>query len=302
MSNLPVISNQPFPAINASPTQSNIPPHLMPKHLIKKEVQQPQTVLDQKSIDLMIHRFEAFLNNVNQSKRKERELRGVAKTNKQNPHSKVETRTKKKIAKKKQTPKQKKDQNQEKSPIPINKDFEEFYYHINKLHGNRNLSEDEFIKFCESIGSFPINQLDPNYKEKCKQILQTINNYKKKENVEFINTKLPENILTYINKDGTKPNYSKLPENCGHIRISYFIWENQGNKEKDSTAIGRKIRKMHFLMKNKGEGSGEEDSEERGQILKEDNGKGKKIGETIPDALKENKTNKRYDNTTPIED
>ena len=117
MSNLPVISNQPFPAINASPTQSNIPPHLMPKHLIKKEVQQPQTVLNQKSIDLMINRFEAFLNNVNQSKRKERELRGVAKTNKQNPHSKVETRTKKKIAKKKQTPKQKKDQNQEKNDI-----------------------------------------------------------------------------------------------------------------------------------------------------------------------------------------
>ena len=50
--------------------------------------------------------------------------------------------------------------------------------------------------------------------------------------------------------------FRDLPENCQHIRIGYFIWECQGKKGEDSTAIGRKIKKMHFLTKGEGNGKG----------------------------------------------
>lgn len=101
-----------------------------------------------------------------------------------------------------------------------------------------------------------INELDPDYKEKCRQLISTFHKARKNENVKFINTRSADNLLTFCEKNRDEKSFRNLPENCQHVKIGYFIWECQGKEGKDSTAIGRKIRKMNYLMKKEGVGRG----------------------------------------------
>ena len=64
-----------------------------------------------------------------------------------------------------------------------------------------------------------------------------------RSDIKHINTRIPENFITYL-KEKNKKGYEDIPPNCQHVKICYFIWRFKGNKDKDPTAIGRKIKKM----------------------------------------------------------
>lgn len=64
-----------------------------------------------------------------------------------------------------------------------------------------------------------------------------------------MNTRCPENFLTYFNNESQKARYQDFPDNCVHIKIAYYTYTDQGNGHKDSTAIGRKIKKMYIMVK-----------------------------------------------------
>ena len=108
------------------------------------------------------------------------------------------------------------------------------------------------------MSTHPIDELDPNYKEKCLQLLLTVKNAKNKENVTYINTRSADNLLTYFSTDDQEGNYRSLPENIAQARISYFIWQEQGKASLDPTATGRKIKKMCLLLKDQGDKKGSE--------------------------------------------
>ena len=94
----------------------------------------------------------------------------------------------------------------------------------------------------------PAYSVDSSFKERCIQLVNAVLNYRKHENIEFMNTRSPENFLTYFDVPIKKATFHDFPENCIHARISYYIWEKQGNTEKDPTAIGRKIKKMSIMV------------------------------------------------------
>lgn len=80
------------------------------------------------------------------------------------------------------------------------------------------------------------------------QLVNAVLNFRKHENIEYFNTRSPENFLTYFDVPIKKATYQDFPENCLHARIAYFTWEHQGNKQKDPTSIGRKIKKMSIMV------------------------------------------------------
>ena len=74
-------------------------------------------------------------------------------------------------------------------------------------------------------------------------------NFRKNENIQFLNTRTAENFLTYFDVPIKKASYQDFPENCSHIKIAYYIYTDQGHGLKDSTAIGRKIKKMYIMVR-----------------------------------------------------
>ena len=110
------------------------------------------------------------------------------------------------------------------------------------------MSEEEFAKLRDSFDFLPINTIDPNFREKCNQLIAAIMNFRKNENIAYLNTRSPENFLTYFDAPGRKAVYTDLPENCAHIKIGYYIYTAQGNGARDPTAIGRKIKKMYIMV------------------------------------------------------
>ena len=104
------------------------------------------------------------------------------------------------------------------------------------------------MKLKESFDFLPANTIDPNFKEKCNQLIAAIMNFRKNENIQYLNTRSPENFLTYFDVPIKKATYQDFPENCIHIKIAYYIYNAQGNGDKDSTAIGRKIKKMYIMV------------------------------------------------------
>lgn len=100
----------------------------------------------------------------------------------------------------------------------------------------------------ESFDFLPINTIDPNFREKCNQLIAAIMNFRKNENIRLFNTRSPENFLTYFDVPIKKASYQDFPENCSHIKIAYYIYTAQGNGNRDSTAIGRKIKKMYIMV------------------------------------------------------
>ena len=110
------------------------------------------------------------------------------------------------------------------------------------------MSEEEFLKLRDSFDFLPINTIDPNFREKCNQLIAAIMNFRKNENIQYLNTRSPENFLKYFDTPGRKAVYQDLPENCAHIRMSYYVYTSQGNEAKDPTAIGRKIKKMYIMV------------------------------------------------------
>ena len=100
----------------------------------------------------------------------------------------------------------------------------------------------------DSFHTLPLNTIDSDFKEKCNQLISAIVNYRKYENIQYINTRSPENFLTYFDVPIKKATYHDFPENCNHIKIAYQIYSAQGNNDKDSTAIGRKIKKMYIMV------------------------------------------------------
>ena len=90
--------------------------------------------------------------------------------------------------------------------------------------------------------------MNASFKEKCVQLVDAVLNHRKHENIEYLNTRSPENFLTYFDVPIKKASYTDFPENCIHARISYYTWLRQGNGGKDPTAIGRKIKKMAIMV------------------------------------------------------
>lgn len=111
------------------------------------------------------------------------------------------------------------------------------------------MTEEEFARVRESLDFLPINSIDPNFKEKCNQLIAAIMNFRKNENIQYLNTRSPENFLTYFDVPVRKATYHDFPENCIHAKIAYFTYTAQGNGDRDSTAIGRKIKKMYIMVK-----------------------------------------------------
>lgn len=110
------------------------------------------------------------------------------------------------------------------------------------------MSEEEFAKLRDSFDFLPVNTIDPNFREKCNQLIAAIMNFRKNENIAYLNTRSPDNFLTYFDTSIRKAGYADLPENCAHIRIAYFTYGLQGHGARDPTAIGRKIKKMYIMV------------------------------------------------------
>lgn len=110
------------------------------------------------------------------------------------------------------------------------------------------MSEEEFTKIREKFEFLPINSIDPNFKEKCNQLIAMIMNFRKNENVQYMNTRSPDNFLTYFDVPIKKATYQDFPENCIHIKMAYYTYTSQGNGNRDSTALGRKIKKMYLMV------------------------------------------------------
>ena len=81
------------------------------------------------------------------------------------------------------------------------------------------------------------------------QLINTVLNYRKNENINHMNTKSPQNFLTYFDVPIKKATYHDFPENCAHVRMSYYIWDKEGKSAKDPTSIGRKIKKMSVMVR-----------------------------------------------------
>ena len=118
------------------------------------------------------------------------------------------------------------------------------------------MSKEDFQRLKANLDIDHIDQLDPKYKDKCRMILSTFENLNKNKNVEYINTRKAENLLTFFGQEKQRDGFKELPENCCHVRISYFIWSDQGKNGEDATAIGRKIKKMYYLTKDEKEEKG----------------------------------------------
>ena len=110
------------------------------------------------------------------------------------------------------------------------------------------MTEEEFAKVRESLEFLPMSTIDPNFKDKCSQLVAAIMNFRKNENIQYLNTRSPENFLTYFDTPGKKATYHDFPENCLHARIAYSTYAMQGNVGKDATALGRKIKKMYLMV------------------------------------------------------
>lgn len=80
------------------------------------------------------------------------------------------------------------------------------------------------------------------------QLVDTVLNHRKHENIQYMNTRSPENFLTYFDVPIKKATYHDFPENCMHARISYYVWFKEGNGSKDPSAIGRKIKKVAIMV------------------------------------------------------
>lgn len=111
------------------------------------------------------------------------------------------------------------------------------------------MTEAEFAKVKESLEFLPINSIDPNFRDKCNQLIAAIMNFRKNENIQYLNTRSPENFLTYFDVPTRKATYNDFPENCSHIKIAYYMYAAEGNGSRDSTAIGRKIKKMYIMVR-----------------------------------------------------
>lgn len=105
------------------------------------------------------------------------------------------------------------------------------------------------MKLRESFDFLPVNTLDPNFRDKCNQLIAAFKNFRKHENIQYLNTRSAENFLTYFDVAIKKATYNDLPENCMHIKISYYTYTTQDDGNKDPTSISRKIKKMYIMVK-----------------------------------------------------
>ena len=92
------------------------------------------------------------------------------------------------------------------------------------------------------------NMNQPHIQDKIKRYLQTILSVEKKK-TEEISVSRPDNFLTRIGSDQLD-GYDKIPPNCLHAKICYFIWAQEGNLGKDPTEIGRRIKKANTYRNN----------------------------------------------------
>ena len=110
------------------------------------------------------------------------------------------------------------------------------------------MSEEEFAKLRDSFDFLPANTIDPHFREKCNQLIGAIMNFRKNENIAYLNTRSSENFLKYFDTQSRKARYCDLPENCTHVKVAYYTYWAQGNNADDPTAIGRKIKKMYIMV------------------------------------------------------
>ena len=110
------------------------------------------------------------------------------------------------------------------------------------------MTEEEFARVRESLEFLPASSIDPHFKHKCNQLIAAIMNFRKNENIAYMNTRVPENFLTFFSTNNTQSSYTNFPQNCLHARIAYHIYDAQGNGGRDVTAIGRKIKKMYIMV------------------------------------------------------
>ena len=110
------------------------------------------------------------------------------------------------------------------------------------------IGAEEFDKLNEVLDFLPSHLIDSSFKDKCIQLVDAVLNHHRNENITYMNTRSPENFLTYFDVPIKKASYTDFPENCVHARIAYFTWMRQGNAGRDPTAMGRKIKKMAIMV------------------------------------------------------
>ncbi len=182
------------------------------------------------NIEIILKNFRYFLKHYNKFKdRKMIPKKIISKKNK------LKKRHQQKKNDKKNSPSSQK----EEENLQIENSLQQIY---NMLKQN-DFKEEEIKKIILYMRNHNFENINESLLKKFPKLLQTLINMKKKENINYIETRNSDNFLTYLN-EVYKGEYYTVPSNCNHVKICYYIWNKQGNEGKDPTAIGRKIKKM----------------------------------------------------------